>query len=169
MEGEIRNKVAENTKLVTFNLEDYYQEGNRIQVDISQWLDLGFVLREKEFRASLDNHNWEQYKNSYVSVFCSTDAIVPIWAFMLFVVKIKPFVEKVVLGTPEELETQLYLEKTSKIDFSIYQDKLVIIKGCSAKPVPDNAYTNIVAKLLPIAKSIMYGEACSSVPLFRRK
>ena len=169
MKGEIRNKVSENTKLITFNLEDYYQEGKRIEIDIAKWLDQGLVLREKEFRTNLDNHNWEQYKNCYVSIHCSTDAIVPIWAFMLFVVKITPFVEKVILGSPEELETQLYLEKIDKINFSNYQDKLVIVKGCSEKPVPDSAYIKIISKLLPIAKSIMYGEACSSVPLFKTK
>ncbi len=169
MKGEIRNRVAENTKLVTFNLEDYYQEGRRIAVDISQWLDQGFVLREKEFRASLDKHNWEIYTNCYVSVYCSTDAIVPIWAFMLFVAKVKPVATKVVLGKLEDLETVLYIEQINKIDFSSYQDKFVIIKGCSAKPVPNSAYTKAVTKLIPIAKSIMYGEACSSVPLFKRK
>jgi len=169
MSGEIKNKVAENTNLITFDLEDYYVAGNRIQVDISQWLDQGFILREKEFRASLDNHDWEQYKDSYVAVHCSTDAIVPAWAFMLFVVRISPFVKKVVIGGLEALEISLYDEVLATIDILPYQDKFVIIKGCSNKPVPQSAYLNITNRLIGVSKSVMYGEACSSVPLYRRK
>jgi len=169
MSGEIKNKVAENTNLITFDLEDYYVAGNRIQVDISQWLDQGFILREKEFRASLDNHDWEQYKDSYVAVHCSTDAIVPVWAFMLFVVRISPFVKKVVIGGLEALEISLYDEVLATIDILPYQDKFVIIKGCSNKPVPQSAYLNITNRLIGVSKSVMYGEACSSVPLYRRK
>ncbi|PHS03723.1 MAG: hypothetical protein COA88_15105 [Kordia sp.] len=169
MEQPIRNKVAENTKLVTFNLEDYYLEGNRIQVDISQWLDQGFILREKEFRISLDNHNWDQYKGSYVAVYCSTDAIVPAWAFMLFVVKIAPFAVKTVIGSLVDLETVIYQEVLSELDLMSYEDKLVIIKGCSNKPVPQSAYLDITNKLISVAKSVMYGEACSAVPLYKRR
>lgn len=169
MSGEIKNKVAENTNLITFDLEDYYVNGNRIQVDISQWLDQGFILREKNFRTSLDNHDWDQYKNAYVAVHCSTDAIVPAWAFMLFVVKISPFVEKIVIGDLETLETSLYNEVLATIDVLPYQDKFVIIKGCSNKPVPQSAYLNITNRLIGVSKSVMYGEACSAVPLYRRK
>lgn len=169
MENEIRNRVTENTKLVTFDLEDYYKEGERIHVDIAQWLDQGFILREKEFRTSLDNHNWEQYKNAYVSVDCSTDAIIPAWAYMLFVVKTEPFVEKVVIGGQQELETSIYQEVLSELDLSDYKDKFVIIKGCANKPVPQSAYLYMTNRLVKVAKSVMYGEACSSVPLFKRK
>jgi len=169
MEGEIRNRVAENTNLLTFNLEDYYVEGKRCLLDIAQWLDQGFILREKEFRVQVENHDWAQYENAYVAIHCSTDAIVPVWAFMLVVVKIKPFAEKIVKGGLEDLETNLYNEVLSSLDLSNYQDKMVIVKGCSNKPVPESAYTMAVAKLLPIAKSIMYGEACSSVPLYKKK
>ena len=169
MSGEIKNRVSENTNLLTFNLEDYYVEGRRVQIDISQWLDQGFILREKDFRASLENHNWEQYKGMYVTVHCSTDAIVPGWAFMLLSVKLSPFVDKIVIGDLEVLETALYEEALSKIDLSIYENKYVIIKGCANKPVPQAAYLNITNKLIRVAKSVMYGEACSSVPLYRRK
>ena len=168
MSNEIRNKVAENTKLITFNLEDYYAEGNRVLVDISQWLDQGFILREKEFRNSLENHDWSQYENSFVAIHCSTDAIIPIWAYMLFTTKANLFANQVVLGTLEDLEVQIYQFQLSKIDLSIYQDKFVIIKGCANKPVPQNAYVLITQQLQSVAKSIMYGEACSSVPLFRK-
>lgn len=167
--GDIRNKVAENTKLITFDLEDYYVSGQRVQVDISQWLDQGFILREKEFRAALDNHNWEQYQNCYVAVNCSTDAIVPAWAFMLFTVKIAPFSKKVVIGELEDLETSLYETAITTIDLAPYHEKFVIIKGCAHKPVPQSAYVNITSKLITVAKSVMYGEACSSVPLYRKK
>lgn len=166
--GEIKNRVAENTNLLTFDLEDYYVAGQRIQVDISQWLDQGFILREKEFRTSLEAHDWEQYVNSFVAVNCSTDAIIPGWAFMLLVVKLSPFVKKVVIGDLEVLETALYEEALEKIDLSIYDDKYVIIKGCAHKPVPQSAYANITTKLIKISKSVMYGEACSSVPLYKK-
>jgi hypothetical protein len=166
---EIRNKVAENTKLITFDLEDYYVSGKRIQVDISQWLDQGFILREKEFRAALDNYNWEQYQECYIAVNCSTDAIVPAWAFMLFTVKAVPFAKKVVIGELEDLETSLYETAIAAIDVAPYQDKFVIIKGCAHKPVPQSAYVNVTSKLITVAKSVMYGEACSSVPLYRKK
>jgi len=169
MSGEIKNRVAENTNLITFDLEDYYIEGKRTQLDISQWLDQGFILREKDFRASLENHDWSQYKNSYVAVNCSTDAIVPIWAFMLIVVKIEPFVEKIIIGDLDSLETSLYQSVLATIDLSLYQDKFVIIKGCANKPVPQSAYLTITNKLISVAKSVMYGEACSSVPLYRRR
>jgi hypothetical protein len=169
MEGEIRNKVAENTKLVTFDLEDYYQEGKRIQIDISQWLDQGFILREKEFRKNLDEYSWEQFEGAYVAIFCSTDAIIPGWAYMLLTVKLSPFVKHAVIGDLKVLETALYNRILETIDLSVYNDKFVIIKGCANKPVPESAYVNITNKLIGIAKSIMYGEACSSVPLYRKK
>jgi hypothetical protein len=166
---EIRNKVAENTNLITFNLEDYYVPGNRVQLDISQWLDQGFILREKEFRTSLDTHDWTQYQDCLVAVNCRTDAIVPAWAFMLLVVKVAPFSKKVVIGDLEVLETSLYETALMAIDVAPYQDKFVIIKGCADKPVPQSAYANITCKLITVAKSVMYGEACSSVPLYRKK
>ncbi|MGB0896990.1 MAG: DUF2480 family protein [Flavobacteriaceae bacterium] len=166
---EIRNRVAENTNLITINLEDYYQDGARIQLDISQWLDHGIILREKEFRASLDVHNWEQYTNSYVTIHCSTDAIVPAWAYMLCATKITPFCKKVVIGTLEALETSLYDAELAKLDLSEYENKFVIIKGCAHKPVPQNAYVTMASKLIGVAKSVMYGEACSSVPLYKKK
>ncbi|MGB1268815.1 MAG: DUF2480 family protein [Flavobacteriaceae bacterium] len=167
--GEIRNKVTENTKLITFDLEDYYIPGKRVQVDISQWLDQGFILREKEFRAALDAYNWEQYQECYVAVNCSTDAIVPAWAFMLFTVKVAPFAKNVVIGDLEALETSLYTSEIKNIDLEPYKDKFVIIKGCANKPVPQSAYVNITSRLITVAKSVMYGEACSSVPLYRKK
>lgn len=168
MPDEIINKVAQ-SKLITFDLEDYYPKGKRIVLDIKDWLFEGFILREKEFRAHINEHNWEQYKDGYVALTCSTDAIVPGWAYMLVTTKLQPFVMKTVLGDLEDLETAIYQSIIENIEVSEFQDKPVIIKGCSNKPVPTNAYIMLTMRLLPVAKSVMYGEACSSVPLFKRK
>ena len=168
MEGEIKNRVA-SSKLVTIDLEDYYPHGERLIFDISSWLYEGVILREKEFRASIKNHNWEQYKDCYVAIQCSTDAIIPAWAYTLVSIHLSPFVKKACVGSLNDLETILYTEIISELNFNNIKDKPVIIKGCSHKPVPENAYLLLAQKLLPFAKSIMYGEACSSVPLFKKK
>ncbi|WP_298397378.1 DUF2480 family protein [Flavobacterium sp.] len=165
---EIVNKVA-NSALEVFDLEDYYQKGIRTKIDISQWLFDGFLLREKDFREALKNHNWSQYQDHYVAVYCSTDAIIPAWAKILVTVYLSPFAKKVVTGNLESLETSLYQEVLSKLDYSAYLDKPLILKGCSKKPVPESAYIFALQYLQPIAKSIMYGEACSAVPLYKKK
>ena len=167
MEREIINRVA-NSKLITIDLEDYYPEGKRILFDIKDWLFEGLVLREKDFREKVKNFDWSQYQKSYVVLTCSTDAIIPAWAYMLLVVKLEPFVEKVIIGDLDGLETSIYQDIINQLDTSEFKDKPIIIKGCSNKPVPANAYAMLINKLKPIAKSIMYGEACSSVPLFKR-
>lgn len=166
--SNIVNRVAE-SKLITFNLEDYYPKGQRVVLDIKGWLYEGIILREKEFRTFLEAHDWSQYQDNYVVMTCSTDAIVPGWAYMLLTTKLQPFAKKIVQGTLEDMETSLYQTIIENLDISAYQDKLVIIKGCSNKPVPPNAYLFITERLQTIAKSVMYGEACSSVPLFKRK
>lgn len=167
MEGEIVNKVA-NSVLEVFDLEDYYPKGIRTQIDISQWLYEGFLLKEKDFREALKNHDWAQYQNHLVAVNCSTDAIIPAWATILVTVYASPFAAKVVKGTLEDLDTSLYQEILSDIDYSIYQDKPVILKGCAKKPVPESAYIFAIQKLQQVAKSVMYGEACSAVPLYKK-
>lgn len=166
MSEEIINKVA-NSALEVFDLEDYYTKGVRSKLDISQWLFEGFILKEKDFRAALKNHNWAQYQNQYVAIYCSTDAIIPAWAMILVAVHLKPFALKVINGTLEDLETAIYQDVLPTIDYSFYQDKPVILKGCSKKPVPMSAYIMAAQLLQPFAKSIMYGEACSAVPLFK--
>ena len=166
--SEIINRVA-NSKLVTFDLEEYYPKGARIVLDIKDWLFEGIILREQEFRLFLDEHDWSQYKDSYIALTCSTDAIIPGWAYMLVTTKLQPYATKVVQGSLVDLETALYQSIIGNLDVSEYADKPVIIKGCSKKPVPANAYLFAINKLQPVAKSIMYGEACSSVPLFKRK
>lgn len=168
MDKEIVNRVAQ-SQLRTIDLEDYYPIGERVLLDIKDWLYQGFVLREKEFRASIDAHEWGQYQDKYVAVECSSDAIIPGWAYMLCASKLQPFAKKVVQGNLEVLETAVYQPIIENIDITEFKDKPVIIKGCSNKPVPQNAYLWITAKLLPVAKSVMYGEACSSVPLFKKQ
>ncbi len=165
---EIINKVA-NSKLVTINLEDYYQQGERVLFDIKDWLFQEIVLKEKDFREYIKTHDWSAYKNKYVSLTCSTDAIIPGWAYLLITTHLSPFASKIIVGTLEELESILYAETLQQQDFSVYQDLPLIIKGCSNKPVPQNAYVLLAQQLQPIAKSIMYGEACSAVPLYKRR
>jgi hypothetical protein len=154
--------------LEVFDLEDYYPSGIRTQLDISQWLLDGFLLKEKDFRESLKNHDWSQFQNHFVAIHCSTDAIIPAWASILVTVYLTPFAKKVVVGNLTDLETSLYQEILSTLDYSKYQDKPVILKGCSKKPVPESAYIMAIQKLQPVAKSIMYGEACSAVPLYKK-
>jgi len=168
MAKEIINRVA-NSKLKVVDLEDYYPKGNRILFDIKDWLLEGLVLREKEFRISVSEHDWSQYQDCYVALHCSTDAIVPDWAYMLISIELQPYSKLSIIGTLEDLESILYSEIISNLEVSEFKDAPVIIKGCSHKPVPSNALVLLSQKLKPIAKSIMFGEACSSVPLFKKK
>ena len=168
MSEEIVNRVA-NSKLVVIDLEDYYPTGKRMVFDIKDWLYEGLVLREKEFRAQVMAHNWGQYQDAYVALTCSTDAIVPAWAYMLITMHLEPFTKKILIGDLEQLEVSLYQSIIENLDIESYRGKPLIIKGCSNKPVPVNAYILLSQKLKPIAQSIMYGEACSSVPLYKKK
>ena len=164
----ILNRVAQ-SKLVTFDLEDHYPEGKRCTIDIKDWLYEGLILKEKDFRMQVENHNWRQYDGAYVAMNCSTDAIIPAWAYMLISTKLQPFAKHAVIGDLEQLESALYFPVIDNIDLAIFQDKPVIIKGCSNKPVPQNAYLWAASRIQKVAKSVMYGEACSSVPLYKRK
>lgn len=168
MKEDIINRVA-NSKLATIDLEDFYPKGHRILFDIKDWLFEGFVLREKDFRTKITSFNWSQYQDNYVALTCSTDAIIPGWAYMLLSIQLEPYVKRVVIGNLEQLETAIYQDIINKLDISSFKDKPVIIKGCTNKPVPPNAYIFISNKLKPVAKSIMYGEACSFVPLFKKR
>lgn len=168
MAEEIINRVA-NSKLKVIDLEDFYPDGKRILFDIKDWLFEGLVLREKDFRASVKAHDWSQYDESYVALFCSSDAIIPDWAYMLITVNLMGIAKKVVLGDLDHLESILYTSIISEMDLSEYKDMPVIIKGCSHKPVPANALVMLTERLVPVAKSIMFGEACSAVPLHKKK
>ncbi|WP_347172864.1 DUF2480 family protein [Polaribacter uvawellassae] len=166
MAEEIINRVA-NSKLVTLDLEDFYPSGNRVVFDIKDWLFEEIILKEKDFRAFVKEHHWHQYKDNYVALTCSTDAIIPSWAYLLIATKLSPFAKKVVVGTLEIVETVLFEEIINLINTEPFKDKSIIIKGCSNKPIPASAYTLLIQKLQPIAKTIMFGEACSTVPLYK--
>lgn len=166
--GEIINRVA-NSKLKTIDLEDFYPSGNRIIFDIASWLYEGLILKEKDFRKQVDHHNWEQYKNNYVALTCSADAIIPSWAYLLLTTKLQPYAKKIVVGNLELLETVIFQEIINNLDISEYKDAPVIIKGCANKPIPKSAYSFLIHRVQPTAKSIMFGEACSTVPLFKKK
>lgn len=168
MSKEIVNRVAK-SKLAVIDLEDYYPEGKRIVFNIKDWLFEGLILREKDFRLKVKEHDWSQYQDNYIALTCSTDAIIPGWAYMLITTNLDPYTKKVLVGDLETLETSIYQDIITDLDISAFKDKPIIIKGCSNKPVPENAYLLLTSKLMPVAKSIMYGEACSSVPLYKRK
>ncbi len=168
MGEEIVNRVAK-SPIITFNLEDLYQEGHRIGIDIAQWLHEGLILIERNFREELKAYDWTIYNNSYVYLYCSTDAIIPAWAYMLISTYLNPIAHKVIVGSSKDLETILFAEAILNVDVEDYRNRPVIIKGCSNKPVPESAYLLIIQKLQPVVKSLMFGEACSAVPLFKPK
>lgn len=165
---EIINRVAQ-SNLVTIDLEEWYPPGKRILFDIKDWLYEGLVLRELDFREAAKNHYWDAYQDAYVALSCSTEAIIPAWAYLLLAAYLTPFCKKVVVGNLEQLEASVYQDVLAQIDVSPWQGKPVILKGCSRKPVPASAYVWMLQKLQPVAKSIMYGEACSAVPVFKKK
>ena len=164
---EIKNKVA-GSGLITLSLEDYYPQGPRFSLDISPWLYEGLILREKDFRVYLKEHNWQQYEGAYVALFCSADAIEPQWSYMLLASYLSPFAKKVVYGSPEQLEAMVMEQSLAKVDLSEYLDKRVILKGCGDLPIPPHAYLYFTTRLQELAKSIMFGEACSTVPIYKK-
>jgi len=164
---EIINKVAL-SGIVTIDLEEFYPQGERVLFDIKDLLFQGLILREKDFREFVKNEDWSKYKNKYVALICSADAIVPTWAYMLLATQLEPYVKKVVFGNLEILETILYSEILGKLNINDYKDARIVIKGCGHLPVPKAAYVEIARLLRPVAKSIMYGEACSTVPLYKQ-
>jgi hypothetical protein len=167
MENEIVNKVSQ-SGLITIDLEEFYPEGERVLFDIKDHLFQGLILREKDFREFIKNEDWSKYKDKYVALTCSADAIVPTWAYMLLASQIEPVAKKVVFGNLETLETLLYNDVLSKINIDDYKDARIVIKGCGNLPVPKAAFVQITSLLQPVAKSIMYGEACSTVPLYKK-
>ncbi len=165
---EIINKVA-NSSLKTIDLEQFYPSGKRVLFDIKSWLFEELILKEKDFREAVATHDWSQYQQNFVAVTCSADAIIPSWALILVTSKLVPFAKKVVIGDLNTLETAIFQEIISNFSVEEFKDKPVIIKGCSDKPVPDAAFSFLIEKLQPFAKSILFGEACSSVPIYKSK
>lgn len=165
---EIVNKVA-NSDLKTLDLAEYYDQRQRVFFDIKDLLFQGQILKEKDFRSFISEHDWSVYKDKNVAIGCTVDAIVPAWAYMLIVSSMEPFANKIVIGSLEMLQSELYKESISKLKLDEFTDAKVIIKGCGDIPVPDSAYAEITRVLRPIASSIMYGEPCSTVPIYKRK
>lgn len=165
---EIINKV-EKSGLITLDLEDFYPKEPRMLFDLKDYLYEGLVLREKEFRENLSKLDWKMYENAYVAVTCTSDAIVPSWSYLLIANYLTGVAKLISFGTLEDLGRDIFTEIIDKMDVDSYKDKKIIIKGCSRKPVPQNAYLQLIQKLKPIASSLMFGEACSTVPIFKKK
>lgn len=165
---EIENKIA-NSGLITIDLEDLYPKGERVNYDIAQNLWQGLALKEKDFREFIKTNDWSIYQDKFVAISCSVDAIIPTWAFMLLSTAIQPYAKKIVFGNLEHLERILFHELVLSIDENKYKEAKVIIKGCSNLPVPTSAYVELTNKLMPVVKSLMFGEPCSTVPLYKKK
>jgi hypothetical protein len=168
MDGEIINRVA-NSNLLQIDMEDWYPKGKRFGFDIADFLYEGLILKELDFRSSLKVHDWTLYKDSLVAVFCSADAIIPTWAFMLISQYLSEKSTRVFFAKPEQIDEFLYQQIIDNLDLETYRDQKVIVKGCSKLPVPVSAYVAITSKLTPVVQSLMFGEPCSNVPLFKRK
>ena len=164
----IINKVA-SSDLITFDLEEYYPTETIMIFDLKDFLFQGFVLKEKDFREALKNLDWKQFENKAVAITCSADAIVPMWSFMLVAVYLTGVTSYFRFGTEQELVSDLFFQRLKKINAEDYRDKKVLVKGCSDKEVPASVYVEVSRIFLPVVKSLMYGEACSNVPLMKRK
>lgn len=173
---EIINKV-EKSGLKEINLEDFYIQGERYLLDIKQYLtsfsfgegkEEAFILKEKDFREYVKTHDWTKYKDKLVAITCTADAVIPTWAYMLIATVLQSYAKKFVFGDLKTLETVLFQESLSKMNPEEFRDKKIIIRGCSNLPVPESAYVELTRILVPFAKSIMYGEACSTVPLMKK-
>ena len=167
MDDILVNKVA-NSKLKTINLEELYPAKEIVNFDLKDYLFQGLILKEKDFRTALKEHDWGQYEDNILCVHCSTDAIIPVWAYMLVSSYAGQIAHTIYTGTLEQYLVNYYDQTLDDLDLSQYQDGLVVIKGCSNKPVPPGAYAKITTLLKPYVKSLMYGEPCSTVPIYKR-
>ena len=168
MDKPLVNRVAQ-SGLITLNLEDYFPGEEVVNFDLKDYLFMELILKEKDFRVAMKDHDWSQYEGKVVLVNCSTDAIIPLWAYMLVASNLSAYAVDVFQGTPNEYYKHAMAKALDAVDWAQYDDERVIIKGCGNKPVPPSAYLDITTKLRPFAKSIMFGEACSTVPVFKKK
>lgn len=166
-ENEIINRVA-NSTLVTLNLEDLYPTGEVAEIDLKDLLFQGQILREKDLRNFIKTQDWSLYQNKNVAVFCSVEAVIPTWAYMLIGIALQPFAAKIVFGNRDALTSQLFKEVLDSMEWKKFKDAKVVIKGCSDVHVPESAYMEAAARLRPVAASILYGEPCSTVPLYKK-
>lgn len=167
MNDIIINKVSE-SGLMELNLEDYYPKDPVTVFDLKDYLYMGLILKEKDFREALKNVDWNIYQDKLVGVTCSADAIVPVWAYMLVVSYLQPFAKEVVFGDEAFTHKSIFLKNINSIDVQAYADQRVVVKGCGELPVGEFAYLEAAKLLRPVAKSIMYGEPCSTVPIFKK-
>ena len=161
------NRVA-NSGLITLNLEDYFPHTGVAELDLQKLLIGGLMLREKDLREFVRDHDWSQYRDQVVAVHCSADAIIPTWAYMLVTVALRPVARKVVFGNQAAAVTAAFLDKLEQIDWNEFRDAKVVVKGCSDVHVPESIFVEVTSRLRAVAASIMYGEPCSTVPLFKR-
>ncbi|WP_179414344.1 DUF2480 family protein [Mucilaginibacter sp. E4BP6] len=168
IQENIINKVAQ-SGLVTLDPASFYPQGERVLYDIKDNLYMELILREKDFREFVKAHDWAQYAGKNVAITCTADAIVPAWAYMLIANRLAPYANEVVFGDLELLETVLFIKGISGADLEQYRDQRIVLKGCGDIPVPVSAYVELTKKLTPIAKSLMFGEPCSTVPIYKRK
>ncbi len=169
MSDEIINKVAE-SGLITIDLEKYLPAKEGITVfDLKDFLFMGMILKEKDFREALKQHDWEQYTDKNVAITCSADAIIPVWAYMLVTSYLQPIAREIIVGTEKEIYKTLFLKNISAIDTSEFAGKRIVLKGCGETPIDDFAYAEATKILVPVSKSIMYGEPCSTVPVYKKK
>jgi len=168
IQENIINKVA-NSGLITLNLEDYYHAGERVLYDIKDNLFHGLILKEKDFRDFIKNHDWSQYQDKNVAIICSADAIVPTWAYMLLANRMRTYANEIVFGDLNALEAVMFAKALGKIDPQNYANERVVVKGCGDIDIPVSAYVEVTNLLTPVVKSIMFGEPCSTVPVYKRK
>lgn len=162
------NKVAQ-SGLITIDLADHAPKNDIFIYDIKDNLFHGLILKEKDFRAFIKEHDWTQYQDKHVGIICSTDAIVPVWAYMLLANRMEPYASSVHFGDKDQVLNYLFNEAIDKIDYSAYQDQRVVVKGCGDVYIPESAFIKFTAALSKVVRSIMYGEPCSTVPVFKRK
>jgi hypothetical protein len=167
MDQPIINRVA-SSSIITLNLEAFFPIGERAHFDLKPFLFMELILKEKDFREALQNHDWAQYQDKSVLVYCSADAIIPVWAYMLVAGHAAPFAADIFQGSEEEFLKAHFVRAIGALDYETYRDKRIVVKGCSDKPVPPVAYLEITRRLRPVARSIMYGEPCSTVPIFKQ-
>ncbi|MFD2520103.1 DUF2480 family protein [Emticicia soli] len=168
MEEELIINRVSKSGLVSLDLEDFYHQGERVVYDIKDNLYMGLILREKDFREFLKTHDWSYYANKNVAITCTEEAIIPTWAYMLLAIQLETYANMVVFGTLEDLERKLYDDAIARINFNDYIGAKVVVKGCSKVEVPISAYVEITRRLKPFAQSIMFGEPCSTVPLYKK-
>jgi Protein of unknown function (DUF2480) len=164
---ELINRVAQ-SGLVTLDLETFYPNGDIVPFDLKGYLFMEMILKEKDFREALKEHDWSQYQDKYVAVFCSADAIIPMWAYMLVATYAAPFAKDIIQSTPENLPEVVFWKKLAALDIQEFAGKRMVIKGCSDRPVPPSAYLEITRRLQPLVQSIMFGEPCSTVPVYKK-